>query len=57
MGYNNIVYNVLCVHRPRKGRCKACVFEKLIRILYIVDAYFSVYRYYRYLPQENSICT
>ena len=37
------VYNVLCVHRPRQERCKAGVFEELIRILFIVDEYFRVF--------------
>ena len=31
------VYNVLCVHIPRQERCKAGVFEKLIRTLLLMN--------------------
>ena len=31
------VYIFLCVHRPRQERCKAGVFEKLIRILLLIN--------------------
>ena len=51
----DFVYNFLCVHRPRQERCKAGVFEKLIRILLLMNISSIVYRYYRYHLQENSI--
>ena len=33
----DVVYNFLCVHRPRQETCKGGVFEKLIRLLLLIN--------------------